>query len=162
MKDIAGYGGNYAATTDGQIWSHHSKRCLKLRIGRCGYLEAELYCPSKRRTVQRAVHRLIAEAYLSKVAGFDVNHINGIKTDNRPDNLEYKSRGANIAHAVRLGLMPQGEKHWRHRLTESVVREIRRRHSDHQFESYRKLAAEFNIDVGHLCLIITRKAWKHI
>ena len=52
-----------------------------------------------------SVHRLVAEAFLEKKDGCDcVNHINGIRDDNRKDNLEWVSNLENVRHAWDTGL----------------------------------------------------------
>jgi HNH endonuclease len=86
-----------------------------------GYLKLELL--GKHLTV----HRLVAEAFLGRCpSGAQVNHINGVKTDNRVSNLEYVTRSENMKHAFRLGLQSnQGERHSQSRLTDEKVREIR-------------------------------------
>ena len=55
----------------------------------------------------RYVHRLVAETWLDNPNPdyyTQVNHINGDKTDNRVENLEWVSRSQNVRHAYRTGL----------------------------------------------------------
>ena len=54
---------------------------------------------------KRLVHRLVAEAFCPKSPGLDVvNHKNGIKTGNTPENLEWTTQASNLAHARITGL----------------------------------------------------------
>jgi hypothetical protein len=53
-----------------------------------------------------------------------VNHINGVKRDNRLCNLELISQGANIQHAYDTGLTPSGEQHYSARLSDADVLRI--------------------------------------
>lgn len=60
------------------------------------------------------VHRLVMRAFFGEqpAGTTDVNHINGIKTDNRLENLEYCSRQHNNQHARKTGLNNScGENH---------------------------------------------------
>lgn len=51
------------------------------------------------------LHRMIALAFVDGYQdGLQVNHKNGIKTDNRPDNLEWVSRETNVRVAWQTGL----------------------------------------------------------
>lgn len=51
------------------------------------------------------VHRMVAETWIDNPNHYrDVNHINGDKTDNRVENLEWATRSQNIRHAYRTGL----------------------------------------------------------
>lgn len=53
------------------------------------------------------VHRLVARAFLGESSLF-VNHKNGIKGDNRVENLEYATQKENMLHAYRIGLIKKG------------------------------------------------------
>jgi hypothetical protein len=50
------------------------------------------------------LHRLVALAFIPRPAGCDVvNHINRIRTDNRPENLEWTTQAGNVEHARAAG-----------------------------------------------------------
>ena len=51
------------------------------------------------------VHRMVAETWIDNPNHYpEVNHINGDKTDNRAENLEWVTHSQNIRHAYRTGL----------------------------------------------------------
>lgn len=50
------------------------------------------------------IHRLVYEAWIGNIPnGYDIDHINGIKTDNRVSNLRAVSRSENLKHNYELG-----------------------------------------------------------
>ena len=54
------------------------------------------------------MHRIVAHAFLGVPApGAEVNHLNGVKTDNRAANLEWVTSKGNKSHAVIQGLSTQ-------------------------------------------------------
>ena len=74
---------------------------------------------------RKGAHRLIAEAFLGK-SNLQVNHINGIRNDNRLANLEYVTPCENILHAYRIGLRSAttGDKNWKFKATPEIVDKI--------------------------------------
>lgn len=111
-KQIDGFQ-DYYITTNGDVFSRNTNknkhgRILKLKkgISRSGYEKVVLYKDTKQKTL--LVHRLVCGAFLPQDAGKTyVNHINGIKTDNRLCNLEYCTQSENIKHSyVILGRKP--------------------------------------------------------
>lgn len=76
-------------------------RIRALSLGSNGYLILGLY--HEKRAVMARVHRLVCEAFHGLSApGMQVNHKNGIKTDNRAENLEWVTSSDNLKHAFRV------------------------------------------------------------
>lgn len=80
-------------------------RVLKPEIMKKGYLRIELHNDDSQET-KIMVHRLVAMAFIPNLNNLpQVNHIYGIKSDNRADNLEWCSNQDNIIHAFKTGLI---------------------------------------------------------
>ena len=88
MKDIVGYEGLYAITTEGEVWSYKSKKFLKPGVSHKGYLFVNL-CKNWYVKCVR-VHRLVATAYIPNPENHpQVNHKDENKTNNCLQNLEW-------------------------------------------------------------------------
>lgn len=92
---------------------------------RHGYLEVAVQFNGTRHKLR--VHRLIAMAFVPGYQpGLTVNHINGVKTDNSPVNLEWVTHSRNSAHAWETGLVNlRGDAHPSRKLSSGRVRIIR-------------------------------------
>jgi hypothetical protein len=100
-REIEGYNGSYQVSNTGLIRSFKvSKlgRLLKHSIDGDGYIYVHL-SNSRYETRTMRVHRLVAIAFIKNPNELtDVNHKNGIKTDNHADNLEWCSHQQNLIH----------------------------------------------------------------
>ena len=112
---VRGYEGLYEVSDLGRVRSvgrvvpHRLKgkktiptRILKQGKGSHGYLTVSLWQNNKGRT--HCAHSLVASSFLTIEPGLDINHIDGVKTNNQLSNLEVCTRSENMKHAVANGL----------------------------------------------------------
>lgn len=101
MRDVKGYEGIYSVTSCGKVWSHLHNRFLTPHENHGGY--AIVYLSKNGRTINRRVHRLVAEAYLPACEGkSQINHKDENKANNCVNNLEWVTAKENCNHGTRL------------------------------------------------------------
>lgn len=135
---------NYKISSEGRIFNTKTKKFLNPAYATNGYTEIYLCNSSKPKKFK--THRLIASLFMdNEFNKREVNHINGIKDDNRLCNLEWATSSENKLHAYKTGLMPNRI------LTYSKVAEIRKK-----LKSGIKnvtLSEEYNVSVQWISLI---------
>jgi len=161
MKNIEGYGSKYCVDEKGNIFRWVIKKRLYKQLNPMkmnnDYLAVDLGLNG---VIKRhLVHRLVAFAYLpNPEIKPQVNHINGIKTDNNFNNLEWVTPSENQKHSISAGLRSaKGEKNSQSKLTEKQVLDIRK---DNRVNL--KIAEYYNISTATISDIKSNRTWKHI
>lgn len=129
----------YEVSDCGRIRNKKTGRILKTNLNDKGYPILTLRKNNRQMTTN--VHRVVAESfYDGDHYGLDVNHIDGNKTNNKLNNLEFCSRQENIQHAFRNGL-------------KKPSRQIRIRvvETGEEFESIRACARAIGCDQSMIC-----------
>lgn len=127
---------------------------------KAGYLFIGMVSDCGKQTT-RSVHRVVAMSFLDADPNRPhVNHINGIKADNRAANLEWVTQKENQEHASRIGLKAVGEKHGRAVFTDALVLEARAKFREGQ--SMKSLAARYGVWHSTMRSAVVGKSWKHL
>lgn len=160
-RPIPGYPG-YEVSDQGRVKSlkFGRERILKQRKRNDGYLDIHLW--KHGREQRKFIHRLVLEAFVGNPGGkLECNHRNGIKTDNRLENLEWIDHSGNIRHAFKTGLKShKGEKNPRAKLTAEEVLKI------HEIlvegVPVREIAEIFGVSLTTIYDIKSGRRWSHV
>lgn len=156
-KDVVGYEYYYMVSNMGEIRRKGKITAMKHNAGKRGYKSIMLHLNSK--PMRFYVHRLVAIAFLGNPENKkEVNHINGIKHDNRVENLEWVTQKENKKHAVKIGLIPKGECHCNCKVSEAAARDIKFNYKK-GVNTHKYFAMKYNISTKNVSQITRNKRW---
>lgn len=147
----------YTVTRQGEVINSRTGRVLKQDPNRTGYKRVTLSYNGRLSRV--FVHRLVALHYIPNPCGHkEVNHINGVKGDNRVENLEWVSSSYNKLHAIEIGL--QKSKVGRTYLSKDAVHSVCALLE--RGAPYNEISLSTGVSYNSICLIKTKKNWVDI
>lgn len=168
-RPIVGHERDYAVSSIGRVRRESvgrgtkPGRLLSTFIGQTGYVRVLLTNGAGRRTHYQ-VHRLVLAAFdCPSPTGMEVNHKNGIKADNRIENLEWVTRSENMRHSIdHLGAQrASGESNGMAKLKADDVRSIRETFALGG-ATKADLARRFGVDLSLVWQILKRRIWCHV
>lgn len=123
MEEWKDYEEDYAVSSYGRMYSKHAGRCLSIKsLDNDGYIKVAPHGHTKR------LNRIVAQEFIPNPdSKTTVNHIDGNKTNNRVDNLEWSTRSEQMIHAYKHGLKKpmRGSENTNAKLTDEQVKAIR-------------------------------------
>ena len=151
----------YYISNIGRFYSVPYRKIMKTRIDKYGY---ETISVKKYNKSLQAVHRLVALKFIPNPDNKpQVNHINGIKTDNRVENLEWVTVQENITHSIKNGLKRVRSS----KLTYKVKQPLRRKPINQYdlkgnflatFESQTEASEKLGINIVYISRVCKRKS----
>jgi len=162
-KEINGFENDYMVSDLGRVKSLKNgvEYLLKPLIDVWGYYSVGL---SKNGVTKRIkVHRLVALHFVDNPRNKDIiNHLSGVKTDNRAINLEWCDRSENQIHAYKhnLQIPKSGSSHWNSSINEETVLKIRSLYK--QGYTQKELRIKFNLSQPRISKIVNNKRWVNL
>ncbi|WP_373768472.1 NUMOD4 domain-containing protein [Jeotgalibaca porci] len=164
-KDISGYEGIYKISNLGRVLSvaridkrgwKRKEKILKPALNDWGYKFVVLQDKKS-----KVVHRLVAKEFCANPKHKPyTNHIDGDKTNNRAENLEWVTHQENILHACRSGLRktPKGENNHNARLRNKQAEEIRSEYKKSEV-THKQLAEKYNVSDSVIQKVLNYKTY---
>lgn len=171
-RDVVGYSGYYQVSSLGRVRSlprtvprsYRGALPIKGRIMKPydakGYGRIQLHTEGKGK--KKLVHVLVAEAFCHKRSGkTEVNHKDGVISNNAADNLEWVTQLENANHAATVLLRRAGELGCWAKLTTKDVVEIRQA-CEIKSTNKAALARKYGVSPGVIWHVWKRITWKHV
>lgn len=138
-------------------WQTRKGKVLKLETTIDGYYRATMSIDGKSKRV--LVHRLVAIAFIDNPKNKPfINHINGIRNDNRVENLEWCTNSENVIHSIKLnGYKQHGDNSSRAKLNSKQVKEIFKSSG-----SSAEVALKYKISAKTIRDIRVGKSWSRV
>ena len=183
-KDIEGAEGLYKISNYGRVKTNKKRigenseiefvdKILKGALTKLGYNRTKV-CYRNGKFKMFSTHRLVAKHFIPNPDNKpEINHIDGIKTNNHVSNLEWCTRSENMKHAVQLGLRSiteyqrkrisethNGELSTFAKLKECDILNIRNLFVEGM--SYAKISKLYPVNAGAIRCIVLGQTWKHV
>ena len=149
---------DYSVYRDGTIRGK-SGGILTPSFNKFGYHQLCLTINGKQKTMR--VHRIVALCYIPNPENKpQINHKNGIKTDNCVDNLEWATQSENMIHADNNGLRKiRGEMNKFAKLTRNSVIRIREMYKSGNY-TIASISRIFNVSESCIRYVVKNRTWK--
>ena len=165
VRPVVGFEKNYIISNSGEIYSIPRKgnwvlKKIKPRLNHNGYERVALSKDGKK--YHFFVHRLVAYTYMDNPENKrTINHIDGCKTNNNFENLEWATHSENNQHAVdnKLGNRAVGQDMSKKLKNEDVLEILRLRNNGMYHKDIAKI---FNVTSKCVGDILLGKRWNHL
>jgi hypothetical protein len=140
-------GSKYSICIDGTLINLSNNKVKKWTKDTNGYMKTQIWNNGKPKNISQ--HRILAEYFIENPFNKQqVNHKNGIKYDNRIDNLEWVTQSENSIHSFDNGLQKPTRPH---------MKMVINMESQKIYECISDAAKDIGVSVGHLNLMLNKK-----